>query len=70
MLRTEYDDGTKSPLQRAFELAQSGEFAMASDIKKALAAEGYNLAPFTGRVLNLQLNAAIQKARLTSANRT
>ncbi len=38
MLRTEYDDGTKSPLQRAFELAQTGEFAMASDIKKALAA--------------------------------
>ncbi len=69
MLRTEYDDGTKSPLQRAFELAQSGEFAMASDIRKALAAEGYNLAPVTGRVLNLQLTAAIQKARVTFVER-
>ena len=70
MLRPEIDDGTKAPLQRAFELAQSGQYSAASDIKKALAAEGYNLAQFTGRALNLQLNTVIQKARLTFADRT
>jgi hypothetical protein len=69
MLRTEVDDGTKTTLQRAFELARSGEFGTASDVKKALAAEGYDLAQFTGRALTVQLNTAIQKARLTLAER-
>ena len=57
------DDGTKTVLERAFELARSGRFANASDVKRALAAEGYSVAQFTGRTLSQQLRAAIEKAK-------
>lgn len=57
------DDGTQTVLERAFELARSGRFANASDIKRALVAEGYSVAQFTGRTLTKQLRAAIDEAR-------
>jgi hypothetical protein len=58
------DNGTQTTLERAFELARSGRFASAADIRRALAAEGYSLAQFTGRTLSRQLKAEIDSARL------
>ncbi len=70
MLRTEHADGTKTPLERAFELARSGRFETARDIRTALDGEGYSVAQITGRTLTVQLSEEIQKARRACSNRT
>ena len=57
------DDGSQTVLERAFALARSGQFDKASDIKRKLAAEGFDLQQFTGRMLNGQLKDAMSKAR-------
>jgi hypothetical protein len=57
------DDGTKTVLERAFELAKSGRYANISDIKRALVGEGFSVAQLTGRTLSRQLSAAISKAK-------
>ena len=62
-----HDDGTKTPLERAFEMARSGQYASAGDIKRSLVAEGYSVAQFTGRTLNDQLSAAIKEAKALRA---
>lgn len=56
-------DHTVSPLERAFQLAKSGECASVSDIKRRLSSEGYSAAQVTGRVLSKQLDALIKAAR-------
>lgn len=61
------NDGTQTVLERAFELARSGKFDKASDIKRRLAAEGYDLQQFTGRTLTVQLREAMSKARSGTA---
>jgi hypothetical protein len=55
-------DHTVTALERAFQLAKSGDYKSVSDIKKRLSAEGYSVAQVTGRVLSKQLDALIKAA--------
>jgi hypothetical protein len=50
-------------LERAFELAQSGDCEDISAIKAKLKAEGYSTETVTGPSLSRQLRAVIQGAR-------
>ena len=50
----------RNALERAFELARSGEARTVSEIKKKLKSEGYSLADFVGRQLSRQLRAIIE----------
>jgi hypothetical protein len=51
-------------LERAFELANSGNCENVDDIKKALKSEGYSDQQITGRALGKQLAELIRQARL------
>jgi hypothetical protein len=55
-------DHTVTALERAFQLAKSGDYKSVSDIKKRLSSEGYSVAQITGRVLSKQLDALIKAA--------
>jgi hypothetical protein len=55
-------DHNVSVLERAFQLASSGECRSVMDIKRRLSSEGYSLAQVTGPVLNKQLQQLIQDA--------
>jgi hypothetical protein len=56
-------DHTITPLERAFQLAMSGDCKSVSEIKKRLNAEGYSTAQVSGRELSKQLIALIKAAR-------
>jgi hypothetical protein len=55
-------DSSIKTLERAFQLARSGEVRSNEEIKKALKREGYNPAYLYGRALQKQLNALMKKA--------
>jgi hypothetical protein len=50
-------------LERAFQMARSGQFASVAEIKKQLGQEGFSVAQVTGRVLSQQLKSLIRAAR-------
>ena len=52
-----------SAIERAFELAATGRFASATEIKLKLAREGYRHEQVEGRALAKQIRAIIEKAR-------
>jgi hypothetical protein len=52
-----------TPLERAFELARSGECAQVSDIRKRLRDEGYSDAQIEGPILTRQLRALLVAAK-------
>ena len=56
------DSGTTA-LERAFQLARSGDYVSVSDIKKQLSFEGYSASQVAGRTLTKQLLALIREAR-------
>lgn len=56
-------DQNVSALERAFQLADSGDYSTVADIKRRLLAEGYSDAPVEGYQLNKQLRALISKAK-------
>jgi hypothetical protein len=56
-------DHSITTLERAFQLAKSGDYASVPDIKKRLIQEGYSIAQITGRALSKQLLALIRAAR-------
>ena len=56
------DNGSTSPLERAFELAKSGKYATVDEIKIQLGKEGYSNSQVTGRQLTQQLRALIATA--------
>jgi hypothetical protein len=56
-------DHATTALERAFQLAKSGDYAAVSDIKKRLIQEGYSVAQVTGGVLSKQLLALIRSAQ-------
>ena len=56
-------DHTITALERAFQLAKSGDYAAVSDIKRRLIQEGYSVAQITGGVLSKQLGALIRAAQ-------
>jgi len=50
-------------LERTFELARSGKFATVSELKQAVASEGYSMAQVTGSSLTKQLRELIAAHR-------
>jgi hypothetical protein len=56
------DNGSTSPLERAFQLAKSGKYATVDEIKTQLGKEGYASSQVTGRQLTQQLRALIATA--------
>jgi hypothetical protein len=50
-------------LERAFQLARSGDYTSVPDIKKQLSAEGYAASQVEGRTLVKQLVALIKEGR-------
>ena len=56
-------DHNTSPLERAFQLAKSGEMESISDLKKRLKSEGYSIAQIEGRTINKQLATLIRNAK-------
>lgn len=52
----------KTTLERAFELARSGRFSTVSELKLAVAAEGYDRKQLEGGALSRQLSALIKAA--------
>jgi hypothetical protein len=56
------DQGT-SALERAFQLAMSGNYTSVADIKKRLIQERYSVAQISGGQLAKQLGALIKAAR-------
>ena len=56
-------DDRVTALERAFQLAKSGEYASVSAIKKQLKAERYEVTQITGRALSKQLNDLIKAAQ-------
>jgi hypothetical protein len=55
-------DRAATVLERAFELAKSGNFTTVTDIKKRLKEEGCSVDQITGRSLTRQLDALIKGA--------
>jgi hypothetical protein len=56
-------DHTITALERAFQLAKSGDCAAVPDIKRRLLREGYSVAQITGGTLSKQLVALIRAAQ-------
>ena len=57
------DNGNKTSLERAFELAKSGKFETIGDLRNALGREGYNAGQVDGPALRTQLRELILAAR-------
>lgn len=55
--------GEPSVIERAFQLARSGQYVSVEDLKKKLRAEGYSIATVTGPTLLRQLRQLIKAAR-------
>jgi hypothetical protein len=52
-----------SVIERAFQLARTGQYASIDDLKKKLRAEGYSVATITGPILLRQLRELTKAAR-------
>jgi hypothetical protein len=52
-----------SVIERAFQLARTGQYVSVEDLKKKLRAEGYSVATITGPTLLRQLRELIRAAR-------
>jgi hypothetical protein len=57
------DDGSKSPLERAFQLARSGQYANVSEVRDQLRRENYSIEQVSGLELTRQLRELIATAR-------
>jgi hypothetical protein len=55
-------------LERAFELARSGQYATIAEIKKQLVAESFSVAQLTGGSLSRQLKELIRTAQAARAD--
>jgi hypothetical protein len=56
-------DPNKTPLERAFELAGSGQYESIAKIKRELGREGFVTDQLQGRALTRQLNDIIRQAQ-------
>jgi hypothetical protein len=54
---------SRTAIERAFELAQSGRFSSATQLRQAVSAEGYSAAQITGPALMRQLRDLIGAAK-------
>lgn len=57
----------KTTLERAFELAGSGNYVTIKELQRALAAEGYALHQLTGPLLFEQLRKLMKSAKASNA---
>lgn len=55
-------DQNKTALERAFELARSGQFVSVTEIKDRVRAEGYAVAQLEGGALSKQLRQLIKSS--------
>ena len=62
--------GTKTTLQRAFELARSGRFRNVPELRRQLKREGYQAEQVAGPALILQLRDLMRDSRAANASRT
>lgn len=60
-------DGRKTAIERAFELASSGEVTSLSELRRALAGEGYPTAQVVGPQMMRQLRLLMHPPRRASA---
>jgi hypothetical protein len=63
-------DSNVRPLERAFELAKSGDYSSVTNIKRQLQQEGYDSAQINGPSLLRQLSKIIKTASSKRAERT
>jgi len=63
-------DNTKTALEMAFDLAKSGQFTSASEIKSYLAKHGFNAQQVAGGTLMRQLKELITDAKARDARHT
>ena len=56
-------DQNTTAVERAFQLAKSGDYATVGDVVKQLKVEQYSVGQITGAVLRAQLAALIKAAR-------
>jgi hypothetical protein len=56
-------DHAASAIERAFQLARTGQYAAVEDLRRKLRAEGYSVATVTGPTLLRQLRELIKAAR-------
>ena len=56
-------DTSKTALERAFELAQSGTYTKSDDLRRQLLREGYSTTQLTGNTLLRQLREVMKKSR-------
>ena len=63
-------DRYKSALERAFELAASGEFETVDQIRRRLSSEGYLTYQVVGRALFQQLNKILKTPRQSAPSGT
>ena len=56
--------GRKTVIERAFDLAKTGEFSSVGDIRKELALEGYEAFHVTGPMLLRQLRLLVRAAQV------
>ena len=56
------NDGTKSVLERAFELARSGRYSRLNDVIRSLADDRYDITRLQGATLRRQLRTLIRAA--------
>jgi hypothetical protein len=63
-------DKKKTALEMAFDLAKSGQFTSASEIKNYLAKHGFDAHQIAGGALLRQLKVLIKDAKARAADRT
>lgn len=54
---------SKTPLERAFELARTGRYMTVAEVKAAMSAEGYGTEQVTGPTLMKQLRGIIAESK-------
>jgi hypothetical protein len=59
---------SKTALERAFEMARSGQYATLSDLSRALSREGYSATQLEGGTLRRQLGALIKASKPVDAD--
>jgi len=56
-------DGSKTALERAFELAKSGKYSSLGELRRVVSKEGYISAQLEGRALGRQLVELIRRSK-------
>ena len=63
-------DNSKTALQRAFELARSGKYAVVGELRTMLKQEGYAANQLDGPALGRQLREVMRKSKVIDVDQT